>query len=42
MRDQGEEFLSWFSHTSGEKSFEVTLPKERRSRDGQGEKESGN
>jgi len=24
-------FLLWFSHTSGEKSFEATLPKERRS-----------
>ena len=31
MRGEGYDFLSWFSYTSGEKSFEATLPKERRS-----------
>jgi hypothetical protein len=31
MRVEGQEFLSWFSHTSGEERFEATLPKERRS-----------
>jgi len=42
MRVKDYEFIPWFSHTSGEKSFEATLPKERRSGGSEGEKESWN
>ena len=30
-RGEGYDFLSWFSYTTGERSFEETLPKERSS-----------